>query len=63
MLTIILASFAGTLIGVGLIAFKQAKWQSQIPFGPYIVIGTLISYFLGTKILTWYLGFFQPVLM
>ena len=59
LLTIILSSFAGTLIGVMLIATRKAEWQSQIPFGPYIVLGALISYFVGNNILEWYLGFFQ----
>ena len=59
LLTIILSSFAGTLIGVMLIATRKAEWQSQIPFGPYIVLGALISHFVGNNILEWYLGFFQ----
>ena len=59
LLTIILSSFAGTLIGVMLIATRKAEWQSQIPFGPYIVLGALISFFVGNNILEWYLGFFQ----
>ena len=59
LLTIILSSFAGTLIGVMLIVTQKAKWQSQIPFGPYIVLGALISFFVGNNILQWYLGFFQ----
>lgn len=60
LLTIILSSFIGTLVGVMLIVMSRAKWQSQIPFGPYIVMGTLISYFLGTKIIQWYMGFLRP---
>jgi leader peptidase (prepilin peptidase) / N-methyltransferase len=63
LLTIILSSFAGTLIGIVLIVSKKAEWSSQIPFGPYIVLGALISFFVGDSILNWYLGFFQQAVM
>lgn len=53
-----LASLSGAAVGISLIALKKVEWQSRIPFGPYIVLGALISYFWGIKILNWYLGFF-----
>ena len=55
------ASLTGALVGVTLILLKKVEWQSRIPFGPYIVLGALVSYFWGMKILYWYLGFFRPV--
>ncbi len=60
LLTIILSSFIGTLVGIMLIVMSRAKWQSQIPFGPYIVLGTLVSCFAGAKIVHWYMGFLRP---
>ena len=52
------ASLIGAIVGVSLISLKKVEWQSRIPFGPYIVLGALISYFWGAKILYWYLSFF-----
>ncbi len=53
------SSLTGAMVGVTLIALKKVEWQSRIPFGPYIVLGALISYFWGMQILDWYLGFFR----
>jgi len=56
---IFFASLTGAAVGMSLIGLKKVEWQSRIPFGPYIVLGALISYFWGSKILEWYLGFFS----
>lgn len=56
---IFFASLSGAIVGMSLIASKKVEWQSRIPFGPYIVLGALISYFWGYRILEWYLGFFD----
>jgi leader peptidase (prepilin peptidase) / N-methyltransferase len=55
---IFFASLSGAVVGITLIGLKKVEWQSRIPFGPYIVLGALISYFWGARILEWYLGFF-----
>jgi leader peptidase (prepilin peptidase)/N-methyltransferase len=38
---------------------NQTAWSSQIPFGPYIVLGALLAFFLGPKLIHWYFGFFH----
>lgn len=55
LLSILLASFVGSVIGVALIMKKDAAWQSKIPFGPYLAIGALISLFFGEKMIESYL--------
>jgi len=55
-LTLLLTIFLGGLTGLFLIVAKLKKRKSQIPFAPFIVIGTFISLMLGNNIIEWYLG-------
>lgn len=56
LLTTLLGSLTGALVGVGLMALNKAGRKTKIPFGPYLAFGALISLFFGTPILHWYLG-------
>jgi len=56
LLTIMLGAIAGSIVGVALILLKNHKMEKVIPFGPFLVIGTVASAFYGNDILTWYLG-------
>lgn len=53
-MTIMLGSFLGSLIGVSLIAARVIKRDDYIPFGPFLVCGALLSLFFGQSILDWY---------
>ncbi|MDD2646399.1 MAG: prepilin peptidase [Patescibacteria group bacterium] len=58
-LAAILASYLiGSLIGLALILTRQKKWASQVPLGPFLVIGSLVTMFFGQKIIGWYLHTF-----
>jgi len=54
-LTTFLGSLLGSVIGIFLIAVKGRKQGAQIPFGPFLALGAVISLFFGQEILTWYL--------
>jgi prepilin signal peptidase PulO-like enzyme (type II secretory pathway) len=49
--------FLGAIIGIGLIILGKKGMKSQIPFGPFLIIGTLIAYFYGEKIVEFYLNY------
>jgi prepilin signal peptidase PulO-like enzyme (type II secretory pathway) len=49
--------FLGAIIGIGLIILKRKKMNSQIPFGPFLITGTLLAYFYGEKIVEFYLNY------
>lgn len=55
-MTIMVGSFLGSLIGVTLIAVRVIKRDDYIPFGPFLVCGALVSLFFGQSILEWYQG-------
>jgi len=54
-----LAFFFGAIIGVILMVFKGKKLKSEIPFGPFLILGTFISMFWAPQIIQWYLNLFQ----
>ncbi len=57
-LTAFFVSFVlGAIIGLLLIAVKIKKAKSQIPFGPFLVIGLLTAYFYGESFLEIYLNY------
>jgi len=47
----------GGIIGILLIISKKKTKKDYIPFGPYIVLGSIISILFADKIILWYLGF------
>jgi leader peptidase (prepilin peptidase)/N-methyltransferase len=55
-LTILLSSFVGALIGIGLIVFTRHGKNVPIPFGPYLAIAGIIAMFWGKPLTHAYLG-------
>ena len=57
LLIVIMASaFIGSIAGVSLITLgKKSGGGSQIPYGPFLVIGGLLDLFWGNQIWSWYL--------
>jgi prepilin signal peptidase PulO-like enzyme (type II secretory pathway) len=45
------AFIVGAIIGVILMIFGKIKKKTQIPFGPFLILGTLMAWFLGSKII------------
>lgn len=45
------AFIVGAIVGILLMIFKKAKKKTQIPFGPFLILGTFISWWWGEIIL------------
>lgn len=56
LIALIISYFLGSLASVILLIQKKANRKSAIPFGPFLVTGTVIAIFYGNQILSWYLG-------
>lgn len=56
LLTFFLACLLGAVIGMGLLSLKIIKRKQPIPFGPYIIVAAIISYFYGEGFMTWYMN-------
>ena len=57
-LTLVLASFSGSIVGVALIVSRRARMQSLIPFGCFLAVGAAVAATVGPAILDWYLSFY-----
>jgi prepilin signal peptidase PulO-like enzyme (type II secretory pathway) len=47
------AFLTGALVGVILIIAKKRKFGQIIPFGPFLVLGTVVAMFWGNQLLNW----------
>lgn len=52
---LLLAYILGSLFSIPLLISKKITRKTQIAFGPFLITGTLITVFLGEKILNFYL--------
>ncbi|HXG85662.1 MAG TPA: prepilin peptidase [Pyrinomonadaceae bacterium] len=60
-LSIFLAAFSGSVIGVFVIARQKNKdLQTQIPFGIFLGIGSILSLLFGEHLIKWYIDNFIP---
>ncbi len=50
------ACLLGSIIGLGGILLGLIGRRQPIPFGPYLVMGAIVSLFVGKPILAWYMG-------
>jgi leader peptidase (prepilin peptidase)/N-methyltransferase len=51
-----IAFLTGAFIGVILILYRQKSFKSQLPFGPFLIAGTLATVLWQTQILGWWKG-------
>lgn len=59
LLTLIVASFAGSLVGVALIASGRGNMKLALPFGTFLAVGAVFAATWGDPIVEWYVGFYR----
>ena len=59
LVTLILGSFAGSLIGVGVIALGRGGMKAALPFGTFLAVGALTAAVAGDPLVEWYTGFYR----
>jgi leader peptidase (prepilin peptidase)/N-methyltransferase len=58
LLTLVFASFIGSLIGVGIMVTGRGDRKSMVPFGCFLALGAVVAVAAGREILDWYLSAF-----
>ena len=52
------AFLSGATIGVGLVLARRKSFKSEVPFGPFLVAGTIVAMFYGQALINWYLNLY-----
>jgi leader peptidase (prepilin peptidase)/N-methyltransferase len=55
--TLMMASFSGSLIGVGLIVTRRGDMKYALPFGTFLSLGAGLAATVGSRLLDWYFRF------
>jgi leader peptidase (prepilin peptidase)/N-methyltransferase len=58
LVTLVLSSFSGAIIGVILLRVQGRDMKFALPFGTFLAIGALIAMLAGDPLVAWYAGFF-----
>ena len=57
LVTLVLSSFSGALIGLALIAAQSSGMKRALPFGTFLAVGAVVAMFAGEPLVNWYAGF------
>jgi len=58
LLALFFAFVIGAIIGIIAILLNKKSLKSEIPFGPFLIFGTFVALFWGSKIIVWYFNIF-----
>ena len=58
LVTLVLSSLLGSVIGLGLIALGKGDMKYALPFGTFLAIGAVVASVSGEALLGWYLSFY-----
>lgn len=56
LVALFLAFLTGAIMGIALIVSGKKSLKSAVPFGPFLVMGTLVALFCSEEIINWYLN-------
>lgn len=59
LLTLVLSSFAGALVGAGLLLTGRGSMKYALPYGTFLAVAALVASLTGPSIVDWYVGFYQ----
>ena len=59
LLTLVVASLAGSVVGLGLIAAQRGHLGSKLPFGSFLAIGAIVAALAGPDLVAWYASFYR----
>ena len=59
LVTLVLSSVAGSLIGLLVIAIRRGGMKYALPYGTFLALGALAASLVGEQIVAWYVGFYD----
>jgi leader peptidase (prepilin peptidase)/N-methyltransferase len=59
LVTLVLGSFIGSVVGLGIIASGRGGMKAALPFGTFLAIGALTAAVVGDPIVEWYVSFYR----
>lgn len=54
LMMLFIASMLGSVVGIPLLLFGKAKRNTKLPFGPFLILATIIVFLFGTGLINWY---------
>ena len=58
LVTLVLSSLAGSIIGLGVIVVKRGGLKYALPYGTFLALGALVASLVGDRIVSWYVSFY-----
>jgi leader peptidase (prepilin peptidase)/N-methyltransferase len=58
LLTLVLASLSGTIVGIGVLLLKRESMKYALPFGTFLALGATVAAVAGDPIIHWYFGLY-----
>lgn len=58
LVALFIAFVVGSIVSIILVAWHKKTFKSQIPFGPFLVLGSFAALFWGVSIINWYYQLF-----
>jgi len=58
LVTLVLSSFAGSIIGLAVIVVKRGGMKYALPYGTFLALGALAASIVGDRIVNWYVSFY-----
>ena len=59
LVTLVLSSIAGSLIGLLVIAIRRGGMKYALPYGTFLALGALAASLAGDQLVAWYVGFYD----
>jgi leader peptidase (prepilin peptidase) / N-methyltransferase len=59
LVTLVLSSVAGSLIGLLVIAIRRGGMKYALPYGTFLALGALAASLVGDQLVAWYAGFYD----
>jgi leader peptidase (prepilin peptidase)/N-methyltransferase len=59
LVTLVLSSFAGAVVGVALMVAQRGNMKLALPFGTFLALGAVAAMLVGEPLVNWYASFYQ----